>query len=187
VRREGAALGLDATRLALGGDSAGGNLAAVVAIAERDAGVPPALLQLLIYPATDMRCVAPSHARLGQGYLLTADTIAYYIGHYLGDDAAGRAHRSDWRASPLLAADLSRLPPALVVTAGFDPLVDEGREYADALSAAGTPARAVCFERQIHGFITMGRLIDEALLAVDLCGAALRRALHGPAEERPAG
>ncbi len=173
VRREAAALGLDATRLAVGGDSAGGNLAAAVSIALRDAGEPPPAFQLLIYPATDMRAVAPSHTANAQGYLLTADSIAYYRGHYI----AHVAEWSDWRASPLLAADHSRLPPALVLTAGFDPLRDEGRQYADALSAAGTPAQYVCFERQIHGFITMGRVIDEANTAVELCAAALRRVL----------
>ena len=167
------ALQLDPSRFAVGGDSAGGNLAAVVALAWRDAGqAPPLRLQLLIYPATDMRAGAPSHTHNGQGYLLTSDTIAYFRGHYLD------AHQlADWRASPLLHADLAGLAPALVLTAGFDPLRDEGRQYADALSAAGTPAQYVCFERQIHGFVTMGRVIDEANTAVGLCGVALRRAL----------
>jgi acetyl esterase len=174
VRREAAALGLDAARLAVGGDSAGGNLAADVSIAMRDAGEAPPAFQLLIYPATDMRAMAPSHTANAQGYLLTADSIAYYRGHYIADPAQW----SDWRASPLLAADHSHLPPALVLTAGFDPLRDEGRQYADALSAAGTKAQYVCFERQIHGFITMGRVIDEANTAVELCAVALRRALR---------
>jgi acetyl esterase len=173
LRAQGAALGLDAARLALGGDSAGGNLAAVTAIAMRQAGEAPARLQLLIYPTTDMRAVAPSHTTNGQGYVLTRDTIAYFRGHYIAD----AAQWADWRASPLLAEDLSHLPPALVLTAGFDPLRDEGRQYADALSAAGVATQYVCFERQIHGFITMGRVIDEANTALDLCGAALRRAL----------
>ncbi len=166
-------LGLDATRFAVGGDSAGGNLAAVVALAWRDAGeAVPLKFQLLIYPATDMRLTAPSHTSNGQGYLLTADTIRYFRGHYLSPE-----QYADWRASPLLHADLSGLPPALVITAGFDPLRDEGRQYADALSAAGSPAQYVCFERQIHGFITMGGLLDEAHTAVGLCAAALRRSL----------
>jgi acetyl esterase len=173
VRAQAAALGLDGTRLAIGGDSAGGNLAAVTAIGMRRAGEAPAKLQLLIYPATDMRAVAPSHTANGQGYVLTSDSIAWFRGHYIADPAQW----ADWRASPLLAADLSHLPPALVLTAGFDPLRDEGRHYADALSAAGVPAQYVCFERQIHGFITMGRVIDEAHTALALCGAALRRAL----------
>lgn len=171
AQAEAAALGIDPARIAVGGDSAGGNLAAVVCLLQRDAGLPAPVFQLLIYPATDMRAVAPSHARNGQGYLLTADSIAYYRAHYMGD-----ASWSDWRASPLLAPDLARLPPALVLTAGFDPLRDEGRQYADALSAAGNRAQYVCFERQIHGFVPMGRLIDEAGTAVDLCTAALKRA-----------
>ena len=166
-------LGLDATRFAVGGDSAGGNLAAVVALAWRDAGeAVPLKFQLLIYPATDMRLAAPSHSHNGQGYLLTADTIRYFRSHYLDAE-----QYVDWRASPLLHADLSGLPPALVITAGFDPLRDEGRQYADALSAAGSPAQYICFERQIHGFITMGRLLGEADTAVALCAAALRRSL----------
>lgn len=175
VQAEAAALGLDAARLALGGDSAGGNLAAVVAIALRDegGGAPAPRLQLLIYPGTDMRAQAPSHTVNGEGYLLTRDTITYFRAQYIDEPAL----YEDWRASPLLHGDLSRLPPALVLTACYDPLRDEGRQYADALSAAGTPAQYVCFERQIHGFITMGRVIDEADTAVLLCAQVLRRAL----------
>ena len=145
----------------------------MVALAWRDAGeAVPLKFQLLIYPATDMRLVAPSHTSNGQGYLLTAETIRYFRTHYIDPE-----QYSDWRASPLLHGDLSGLPPALVITAGFDPLRDEGRQYADALSAAGSPTQYVCFDRQIHGFITMGRLLDEAHTAVALCAAALRRSL----------
>ncbi len=174
LQRHAAEQGLDGRRWAVGGDSAGGNLAAVLALALRDAGEPAPALQLLIYPATDMRALAPSHQTNGQGYLLTADSVHYYRGHYIPDPARW----SDWRASPLLAADHAGLPPALVLTAGYDPLRDEGRQYADALSAAGNRVQVVCFERQIHGFITMSRVLDEALAAVDLCAGALRRALH---------
>jgi len=173
VRKEAGALGLDASRLAVGGDSAGGNLAAVVAIAARDAGDLPIAFQLLIYPATDMRRVHPSHTSNGQGYVLTSDTIKYFHDHYIIDPK----HDLDWRASPLLHPDLSRLPPALVLTAGYDPLRDEGLDYARALTAAGNRAVYVCFERQIHGFIMMGRLLDEANAAVALCAGELRRAL----------
>ncbi|MDM0011036.1 alpha/beta hydrolase [Variovorax sp. J22P168] len=173
VRREAASLGVDASRLAVGGDSAGGNLAAVVAIAARDAGDLPIAFQLLIYPATDMRCVHPSHTSNGQGYVLTSDSIKYFHDNYIDDPK----HDADWRASPLLHTDLANLPPALVLTAGYDPLRDEGLAYAEALTAAGNRASYVCFERQIHGFITMGRLLDEANTAVDFCAAALRRAL----------
>ena len=173
VQREAAALRLDPTRLAVGGDSAGGNLAAVVAIAARDAGEPPFAWQLLIYPATDQHRTAPSHERNGQGYLLTRDTMDYFTGHYIPD---ARLH-ADWRASPLLHPDLSRLPPALVLTAGYDPLRDEGLAYAQKLSEAGTRATHLSFERQIHGFILMGKVLAEANDAVRLCAAALRDAL----------
>jgi acetyl esterase len=173
VRRNAAGLGVDAARLAVGGDSAGGNLAAVVSIAARDAGDLPIAFQLLIYPATDMRRVAASHETNGQGYLLTRDTIAYFHDHYIDDPAQDL----DWRASPLLLDDLAGLPPALVITAGYDPLRDEGLQYSQRLSEAGNRATHLCFERQIHGFITMGRVIDEANAAVALCAAALRDAL----------
>jgi acetyl esterase len=177
VQREAGSLKLDAQRLAVGGDSAGGNLAAVVALTARDApaaGVPPIAFQLLIYPATDMRRCAPSHVSNGQGYLLTHDTITYFHDHYIDDVV----HDIDWRASPLLHPDLSGLPPAFVLTAGYDPLRDEGLQYSQALSLAGTRSSHICFERQIHGFILMGKLLDEANTAVALCAAELRRALH---------
>lgn len=172
VRAHAAQLNLDPHRTAVGGDSAGGNLAATLCLVERDAGQAQPHFQLLIYPATDMRAVAPSHTTNGQGYMLTTDSIRWYRGNYIADSAQW----ADWRASPLLAPSHAGLPPALVLTAGFDPLRDEGLQYANALSAAGVPTQYVCFERQIHGFITMARVIDEAHTAVALCGAALRRA-----------
>ena len=172
VRRHAAALGVDAKRLAIGGDSAGGNLAAVVALLARDAGDLPIVFQLLIYPATDQRRGAPSHQANGQGYLLTADSMNYYHDHYLPDPAQDL----DWRTSPLLRDDLTRLPPAFVLTAGYDPLRDEALMYSQRLSEAGNRATHICFERQIHGFITMGKVLDEANTAVALCAAELRRA-----------
>ena len=174
VHEHATELRLDAARLAVGGDSAGGNLATVVAIAARDDGDLPIAYQLLIYPATDQHRGAPSHTENAQGYLLTRDTMDYFCGHYLADPA----QYDDWRASPLLCEDLGRLPPALVLTAGYDPLRDEGKAYADRLTAAGNRASYVCFERQIHGFIPMGKLLDEANTAVALCAAELRRALR---------
>ena len=174
VHEHAAELKVDPARLAVGGDSAGGNLAAVVTIDARDAGAtPPIAFQLLIYPATDMRCVAESHRTNGEGYLLTRETIEYFRAHYI-DDAR---HYDDWRASPLLAADLSNLPPAFVLTAGYDPLRDEGLAYSQRLTESGSRSTHVCFERQIHGFITMGRVVDEANAAVAMCAAELRRAL----------
>ena len=178
VRNHAVALGLDASRIAVGGDSAGGNLAAVVSLMARDsvdeAGPLAINYQLLIYPATDMRQLTPSIQANGQGYLLTKDTMDYFQGHYSGGDAAVYA---DWRASPLLAASHANLPPALVLTAGFDPLRDEGLAYAQKLSDAGVRSTHISFERQIHGFITMGRVIDEANVAVRLCAAELRTAM----------
>jgi acetyl esterase len=165
-------LQIDPGKIAVGGDSAGGNLAAAVAIGLREKKIRPAF-QLLIYPATNMHMVTPSHTRNGQGYMLTSDAIRWFAGNYLRDmnDA------EDWRASPLLASSHADLPPALVITAGFDPLRDEGLQYADALSEAGVATQYICFERQIHGFITMGRIINEANTAVSLCAQALRLAL----------
>jgi len=173
VRANAAQLQVDADRLAVGGDSAGGNLAAVVAIAARDAGDLPIAFQLLIYPATDQRRGWPSHAANGQGYLLTRESMDYYHDHYLQD----ASHDLDWRASPLLHPDLSGLPPAFVLTAGYDPLRDEGLQYAHKLSATGNRTTLVNFERQIHGFILMGRVLDEANAAVQLCAMQLKHAL----------
>jgi len=173
VRDNADRLGVDPARLAVGGDSAGGNLAAVVSIAARNAGQPAIRFQLLIYPATDMRRQHPSHTTNGQGYLLTSDTMAYFHDHYI-DDAR---HDLDWRASPLLCEDLSQLPPALVLTVGYDPLRDEGIDYAQRLSQAGVRCTLASFERQIHGFITMGRVIDEARSAVAICASTLRSEL----------
>ncbi|MBA2963653.1 MULTISPECIES: alpha/beta hydrolase [Ramlibacter] len=168
-----AALQVDPTRLAVGGDSAGGNLATVVALAARDGGGPAIRYQLLIYPATDQRTDYPSRTRNGKGYLLEQETVAYYHDLYIDDPR----HDQDWRASPILHPDLAGLPPALVLVAGYDPLRDEGVAYAQKLDEAGNRATLVSFERQIHGFITMGKVIDEANAAVRLCAAELRAAL----------
>jgi acetyl esterase len=173
VRSQARELKVDPARLAVGGDSAGGNLAAVVALTARDTGDLPIAFQLLIYPATDQRRGWPSHAANGQGYLLTKESMDYYHDHYIPDPAQDL----DWRASPLLHANHAKLPPAFVLTAGYDPLRDEGLQYAHKLSDAGNRAALVNFERQIHGFITMGRVIDEANVAVQLCAAQLKHAL----------
>ena len=147
-------------------------LAAVVALALR--GELALAFQLLIYPATEQHRTHDSHRRNAQGYLLTADTMTWFHDHYITEAALD----SDWRASPLRHPDLAGLPPALVLTAGYDPLRDEGVAYAQRLSEAGVRATLLSFERQIHGFILMGRVIDEANEAVALCADALRRALQ---------
>jgi acetyl esterase/lipase len=145
-----ASLGADARRVGVAGDSAGGNLAAVVSqLAARDGGPAP-VLQLLIYPATDFTSRRRSRELFKEGFLLTDPEMDWFETNYLGRD---RAHARDPRASPLLAKDLSGLAPALVVTAAFDPLRDEGEEYAGALQAAGTPAVLRRFPGLIHAFI----------------------------------
>ncbi len=165
-------LHIAAKRIAVGGDSAGGNLAAAVCLGARDKTHQPAF-QLLIYPATLMYPDTPSYRDNGEGYALTADVMHWFMDHYL--PVRDMAH--DWRASPLKAESHAHLPPALVLTAGFDPLRDEGRLYADALSKAGSSAEYICFERQIHGFITMGRIMREAHTGVAVCADALKRYL----------
>ena len=168
-----ASLGIDASRIAIGGDSAGGNLAAAACLGLRGQSVQPAF-QLLIYPATIMWQDTPSYHANGKGYMLTKESIAYYTENYLRN----REDAKDWRASPQLADSHAGLPPAFVMTAGFDPLRDEGLMYADALSKAGVSSQYICFERQIHGFITMGRVMQEANTAVSLCASALKANLH---------
>jgi acetyl esterase len=163
-------LGIDASRVGVGGDSAGGNLATVVALVLRGQLLQPLACQLLIYPVTDLRLESDSMERYASGYGLTAAAMRYFRDAYLSTES----DQHDRRASPLLAADLSKLPPALLLTAGFDPLRDEGRAYADAMSVAGNRVQYVCFERQIHGFIIMGGIIDEANTAVALCVDYLR-------------
>ena len=162
-------LKIDATRIAIGGDSAGGNIAATVALSLRSSPRLSLAYQLLIYPVTDIHYREASHQRCGEGYLLTSTLLEYFRSHYL----ESAEQRSDWRASPLLARDHSGLPPTLVLTAGFDPLQDEGQSYAGKLVHAGVDSEHVRFEHQIHGFITMGKFIDAAQRAVELCAQRL--------------
>ena len=166
-----AAMGIDVQRMTIGGDSAGANLATVVAQQYRTNPVHRLILQLLVYPVTDLRLQTTSFSDYANGYGLTAAAMRYFRDTYLHDDK----HILDPRASPLLATDLTGMPKTLVMTAGFDPLRDEGRAYADALSAAGNAVQYVCFERQIHGFLGMGGMVDEANTAVRLCADFLRQ------------
>jgi acetyl esterase len=165
-------IGGDPARLAVGGDSAGGNLATVAAILARDAGFPKLAFQLLVYP-----CVAPepetaSHHKFAQGYVLTRNTITWFYKQYLRSQADTR----DFRFGPLIADDLSNLPPALVLTAGYDPLRDEGVEYAKRLVEAGNRVRLSNYEGAIHGFYLMGGAVDIAKQAVAESAQMLRDA-----------
>jgi acetyl esterase len=164
--------GGDPARLAVGGDSAGGNLAAVAAQLAAKSGKPPLAFQLLIYPATDLSGGIASPPELDGGYLLTRDLVNWFHGHYLNrpEDAL------DLRVSPLLADDHAELPPALVITAGYDPLAPQGRAYADALEGAGVPVEHLHYGGQIHGFISMAGVLDDARDALDRSAAALRGA-----------
>jgi acetyl esterase len=165
-------LGIDASRIAVGGDSAGGNLAAAVSLLARDRGGPRLALQLLIYPATDFAGSYPSQSKFADGYLLTAANQAWFHRQYLRDEADA----ADWRASPIRAPSLRGVAPAWVLTAGYDPLCDEGEAYAKRLAAEGVAVTTRRFDDQIHGFITMGRMIPAADLALDEAGAAVKAA-----------
>jgi acetyl esterase len=169
VGKNAGSFAIDAARLAVAGESAGGNLAAVTAIALRDAE-PGLAMQVLVYPVTDQAADTESLKRFAQGYSLTRDLLRWYQGHYLRDER----DRADWRASPLRAREHSRLPSAYILTAGFDPLLDEGRAYAERLAQAGVPVTYECFEGQIHGFLPMGGAIAAAHHAHYRIGQMLR-------------
>ncbi|HSE56266.1 MAG TPA: alpha/beta hydrolase [Nocardioidaceae bacterium] len=150
-------------RLAVAGDSAGGNLAAVVAQQLRDSGGPALAGQLLVYPATDVTGDYPSRTENAEGYFLDLPTMVWFIQHYAADAAV----HQDPRLSPLRHTDLSGLPPAVVVTAEYDPLRDEGEAYARALSEAGVPAEVRRFDGMIHGFFDMGAYSPAAQAAIE--------------------
>jgi acetyl esterase/lipase len=165
-------LGLDHHRIAIGGDSAGGNLAAATAIALRDSGGPALALQLLIYPAVNFTADNQSLKENATGYLLTGDALEMFADLYLPN----RAARSDPRASPQLSGDHTNLARAFVQAAEFDPLRDEARAYAETLRAAGCPVDYKCYPGMIHGFARMGGKVDTALTALDDACRALREA-----------
>ena len=149
-------LGIDARRIAVGGDSAGGNLATVVAMRCRDAGGPALAMQLLIYPVTDTSSFETgSHREFGEAYFLTRAGMEWFTGHYL----ASADQKRYPEVSPLLAPNLGGLPPALVITAEFDPLRDEGEAYARRLEEAGVPVTVTRYPGMIHGFVSMRGVI----------------------------
>ncbi|MHB1444163.1 MAG: alpha/beta hydrolase [Acidimicrobiales bacterium] len=176
VAANAAGLGADPGRLAVAGDSAGGNLAAVVAIRARDAGSPPVSFQLLIYPTTDATGSHPSIEENGQGYFLTAETMAWFQGHYLGAD--GDRNHPD--ASPLFVEDLSGLAPAFIVTAEYDPLRDEGEAYGRRLEEAGVATKVRRYDGMIHAFFQLDAVIPAAASAITDAVDALRQALVTP-------
>lgn len=159
--------------VAVTGDSAGGNLAAAVCLVARDRNGPAIAFQLLDYPALDVRMDTPSYAELADGYMLTASSMRWFWGHYLG----GNLEAADAYASPSLAEDLSGLPPALVITAAYDPLRDEGERYAQRLREAGVDALSSRYDGMIHGFLGMPKLLPPALEAMEEGCTALRLAL----------
>ena len=170
LAREGDTLGIDTTRIAIAGDGAGGNLAAVVAISLRDLGGPPLALQVLIYPAMEMAADRASHFAHAEGYLLVRENILWFRDNYLRDER----DIADWRASPLLAPDLSGVAPAYILTAGFDPLRDEGEAYAERLMASAVRVTYECFTGMVHGFLLMGAVIAAANHAIQRAALMLR-------------
>lgn len=168
------ALGADASRLAVGGDSAGGNLAALVCHRVRDDFGPEIDFQLLVYPVTDLTRSHASYERNGDGYFLTAATMEWFIDCHLRGTSIDP---KDPSVSPLYAASCEGLPPALVITAEFDPLCDEGEAYADRLTEAGVPVEAVRYDGQIHGFFAMATMLEDGRAAVERAAAALKEVL----------
>jgi acetyl esterase len=173
VAKNGAELGIDVTRLAVGGDSAGGNLTAVTALLARDRGGPALRFQLLAYPVTDCAFDTASYRENAEGYLLTTGMMRWFWEKYLADPVQGR----EAYASPLRAANLANLPPGLCITAGYDPLRDEGEAYAARLRDAGVDVRTSRYPGMFHGFLGMTGQLDKARAAMAEAGAALRAAL----------
>ncbi len=176
IVQEAQNLSIDPSRVAVGGDSAGGNLSANMAHLSRDGEVPPLCFQMLLYPGTDMSMSQPSYQRDFTRFPLSMETIEYFLGHYLRD---GNDY-TDPRAAPLLATNFKQLAPAFVLTAGYDPLADEGMAYARKLEDNGVPVTLVHMSDQMHGFLTMGRVIRASEFALEMasmnrCGPGCRR------------
>ena len=172
VAEHAAEIGVSANNLAVGGDSAGGNLAAAVCLMVKDRGGPPLGMQLLVYPVTDREFQTGSYVDNAEGYQLTRETMVWYWNQYLANDAdAGNAY-----AAPLQAQDLRGLPSAVVITAEYDPLRDEGEAYAHRLEAAGVPTTRTRYPGMIHGFFGMSGAVDRGKEAIAQASAALTAA-----------
>jgi acetyl esterase len=171
VAGNAAELGVDADRIAVAGDSAGGNLSAVVAVMARDAEHLEVIQQVLIYPVTDATCDRPSMRENAEGYFLTRKGMEWFHGHYADEGT----DPTDWRYSPIFA-DLEGVAPAVVVTAEYDPLRDQGMAYAEALSAAGVEVEANVYDGMFHGFFSMDLAVDSAKDAQEQVAEALRKA-----------
>lgn len=181
VTEQATLLNGDPERIAVGGDSAGGNLAAVVSLLCRDQGGPMPLLQLLIYPATDVASDTASYRDNGEGYFLTSALMKWFYDHYLPDQSS----RSDWRASPLRAPDLGNLPPALIITAEYDPLRDEGEAYGMRLVAAGNLVTMKRYQGQIHAFAAnLAGVMTQGKVAIEQAAWHLRQAFRGTWDPR---
>ena len=165
-------LGIDPARIAVGGDSAGGGLAAVMALMARDSRTLRLVLQVLIYPVMDLRAQSESYSTFAEGYLLTRAAMQWYIAQYA--PAPDAAH--DWRGSPLLAPWVHSVAPALIIAAELDPLVDEGAAYARRLQGARVPTDYQVMPGMVHGFLTMGGKVDAANRAVSMIAEALKTA-----------
>jgi len=175
VARNTALINVDPARIAIGGDSAGGNLTAVVALMARDRGGPRLVHQLLVYPVTDASCDTRSYRENADGYFLTAEMMRWFWNHYVNSDA----DRANGYASPLRAQSLAHLPSAFVITAEFDPLRDEGEAYAERLKAAGVPVKLTRYDGMIHGFFNMGAFLDRAAASIAAAAEELRAAFAG--------
>lgn len=163
---------VDPERIAVGGDSAGGNLAAVIPLMAKARGGPGLVFQLLVYPITDLSSMDNATYREHGDYILTKDSMVFYRSHYLAEEEDA-LHPY---ASPLLAEDLSGLPPALMITAELDVLTGEGEAYADRLREAGVPVQYICYKGMIHAFFSMAGIVDRTMDAIDEAAAALRAA-----------
>lgn len=172
-------LNIDASRIAVGGDSAGGNIAAVVSLKARDLDVNNIIQQVLVYPVTDYNLNTSSYLDYADGYFLTKDTMQWFWNHYLNSDSDGESPY----VSPLKATNLKDLPPALVITAEYDPLRDEGEAYAKKLQEANIPVQLKRYDGVIHGFFWMAGLLEEGADAIKLVSSTLSKAFENTTKD----